>query len=216
MLAAGFAQNYIAPRMKQQNLFPKDIKRRYGRTQYGGLSSKGHRKLERPFSSRKWIHLVLKSDKANGPLSFLSTNHKIFIQRLIAEKSRKFGVTIGDYVNMGNHLHIKLRAGSRTQFQKFLKSITGRIARHVTGARRGKRFGRFWQGLAYTRILMSRLEETRLHHYFCANRVEKLAGKVRREEYLSEMNAWFRSLRNKARGKGPLRDFDSTAPAAWA
>lgn len=188
---------YIAPRVKQQNLFDKETKRRYGRTQYGGLKSKGHRKLERPFSAKKWLHLVLKSDKANGKLSLKTAPNQTFIRTLIYDKGERFGVTVGDFVNMGNHLHIKVRAGSRLQFQKFLKSITGRIARHVTGARRGKAFGRFWQGLAYTRVLMSGIEELRLSRYFSANRLESIAGKARREEFLDEMNDWLKEERRR-------------------
>lgn len=203
--------------MKQQNLFDKQTKQRYGRTQYGGLKRKGHRKLERPFSAKKWIHLVLKSDKANGKLSLKATANQTFIRALIYDKGDRFGITVGDFVNMGNHLHIKVRACSRIQFQKFLKSITGRIARHVTGARRGKKFGRFWQGLAYTRVLMSGIEELRLSRYFSANRLEGIAGKGRREEFLDEMNNWLKQERQKGKSRGPPRrmSFEDTAPA-WA
>ncbi|MBX3021428.1 MAG: transposase [Bdellovibrionales bacterium] len=201
--------------MKQQSLFDSKTKSRYGRTEYGGLKTKGHRKLERPFYSRKWIHLVLKSDKAYGKLSLKAAPNQTFIRELIYSKARKFGVSVGDFVNMGNHLHIKARCSSRGQFQKFLKSVTGRIARKVTGARRGNKFGRFWQGLAYTRVLMSSVEEMRLHNYFCANRLEGLAGRARREEYLSEMNAYLRKQRGRAKREARSYSFEDTAPA-WA
>jgi len=200
--------------MKQQNLFDTKTNRRYGRTQYGGLNSKGHRKLERPFSPRKWMHLVLKSDKAYGKLSFLAAHNQTFIRTLMYEKAKRFGIALNDHVNMGNHLHIKVRSGSRSQFQKFLKSITGRIARHVTGARRGRPFGRFWEGLAYTRVLMTSFEELRLHNYFCANRTEHVAGKAKRAEFLQDMNEWLSRERQRAKDERPM-SFEDTAPA-WA
>ncbi|MBX3022865.1 MAG: transposase [Bdellovibrionales bacterium] len=209
------SHKYIAPIMKQQSLFNKETKSRYGRTEYGGLKTKGHRKLERPFHQRKWMHLVLKSDKAYGKLSLKGANNQNFIRQLVYDKAKQFGVSIGDFVNMGNHLHIKARSSSRLQFQKFLKSITGRIARYVTGARRGRKFGRFWQGLAYTRVLASSLEERRLHNYFCANRMEDLAGKKRREKYLNEMNEYLKQQRKRAKSDQRSYSFEETAPA-WA
>jgi hypothetical protein len=194
--------------MKQQSLFDKKLKKKYSRTIHGGTNSKGHRKEERPFSSKKWAHLVLKSEKAKGKLSFLAAKNQVWIRQHIDEMARRFGVKIGDYANVGNHLHIKTRASSRLQFQKFLKATTGRIAAHVTGAKKGKKFGKFWQGLAYTRVLKSRFEELRLSGYFAANRVESKNGYQMREDFLDDFNAWLEKLRRKPKGRAP--------PAAWA
>lgn len=200
--------------MKQLSLLDKETKARYGRTFYGGLKTKGHRKLERPFHAGKPLHLVLKSDKAKGKFSLLGATNKIEVRALVFGQAKRFGVDISDYVNMGNHLHIKVRASSRLQFQRFLKTITGRIARHVTGAKKGRKFGRFWQGLAYTRVLKSRMEELRLRGYFSANRTEAVAGKAKREAFLKEFNTW---LRRERRGTSRPRHttFEDTIPA-WA
>ena len=157
-------------RSKQQNLFDhfdlKQTRRRYGRTQHGGASTKGHRKLERPLSTKRWIHLVLKSDKAKGFLSFLHAKNKTWVEGILRAKAKKFGVRIDQMVNMGNHFHLKIKISSREGMGQFLKSTTTQIARKLTGARRGKPFGRFWQGLAFTRVLMSSLEELHLRGYF--------------------------------------------------
>lgn len=99
--------------------------------------------------------------------------NKSMVEKLIQEKSKKFHVKIADIVNMGNHLHIKLKIVSRLSFQKFLISITGLIARKITGARRGKTFGKFWQGLAFTRVVKTSLEELQLRGYFEANRRQR-------------------------------------------
>jgi len=136
----------------------------------------------------------MKSDKAKGRLSLLSATHQMYIKRLIFTKGNQFGVVIADYANVGNHVHLKIRCASRAAFQRFLRSITTQIARRVTGARRGKRFGRFWQHLAYTRVLRSSLEELRLKGYFIANRKEAAYGAAAREEVLRQFNAWVRSL----------------------
>lgn len=179
---------------KQTNLFDyfetSTTRKRYGRTQHGGTQNKGHRKLERPLSTIRPIHLVLKSNKAKGQMSFLTHKNKSFIESLIKEKAKKFGVKIHEYVNVGNHLHLKIRITSRESFQKFLKSITALIARKVTGARKGKTFGKFWQGQAFTRVLVSRFEELNLHGYIKANKIEATQSKSARETYLKRFNAW--------------------------
>jgi len=190
--------------MKQLSLLPKPQKKRYSRYHHGGQSGRGRRKLERPLSSKKWIHLVLKSDKAKGRLSLLTVTNQIYIKRLINAKGKQFGIAIADYANVGNHLHLKIRCASRAAFQRFLRSITTQIARKVTGARRGKKFGRFWQHLAYTRVLNSSLEELRLKGYFIANRKEAAEGPAAREAALNQFNAWVRGLRDRHRdGLGP-------------
>jgi hypothetical protein len=190
-------------RRAQKNLFDyfdrKDTKKRYARTEHGGAPTKGKRKLERPLSTKKWIHLILRSDRAKGPMSFLVPKNKLFIQQTLKAKAKKFGVTIGDLANVGNHLHIKIKITSRGMFQKFLKSITTLIARKLTGARRGKPFGRFWLGLAYTRVLMSYTEELNLQGYFIANRLEGGNSREARERFLKRYNDWVYKVRNKNR-----------------
>lgn len=191
-------------RTKQTSLFDyfdtKETRKRYGRTQHGGATGKGHRKLERPLSTRKWIHLVLKSDKARGKLSFLTPTNKILIQRILKEKAKKFGVSLADQANVGNHLHLKVRITSRESFQKFLKSITTLIARKITGARKGKPFGRFWQGLAFTRVLTSRTEELNLMGYIMANRIEAATSVETRDKFLRRFNSWV--YRERLHGTG--------------
>ncbi len=157
---------------------------------HGGSSSHGRRKLERPLGRKNWIHLVLKSDKAVGKSSLLNAPNKIAVQKILKDKARKFGVSIADEANVGNHIHLKIRITSRDGFQKFLKAVTTLIARKVTGARKGKPFGRFWQGLAYTRVLKSYTEELNLKGYFNANRAEAALGPEARERILKAFNRW--------------------------
>jgi REP element-mobilizing transposase RayT len=162
---------------------------------HGGDKSKGKRKTVRPLATKKWIHLVLKSDKATGRYSMLAKKNSKWIDQLLKTKAKKFGVELKEVVNMGNHIHFQLRISSRRSFQAFLRSITNLIARHVTGARKGKKFGRFWQGLAFTRVLTSAFEVTRLQNYFIGNRIERQHGKYYRDRYLTRTNSWMKSLK---------------------
>lgn len=167
------------------------------RRTHGGVPSKGRRKLVRPFAKNKWIHLILKSHRAKGAWSLLHPKHKIFIDKTIQEKAKKFGIHVDQSVNVGNHLHIKLKSSNKEQFQKFLKALTCLIARHVTGAKKGHPKGKFWQGLAFTRILSSYFEERQLDGYLNGNEIEALFGKKAREAFLRQFNYWLRESRRK-------------------
>ena len=154
---------------------------------HGGSKAAGKRKLKRPLATKKWTHLVLKSSKARGQYSMLKQSNSKWIEKLIETKAKKFSVEVKEPVNMGNHLHLRFRITSRHAFQNFLRSITSLIARHVTGARKGKIFGKFWDGLAFTRVLMTSCEERRLRVYFVANRIERQHGYLAREEFLKDV-----------------------------
>lgn len=190
-------------RSQQTNLFDyfdtSKTRKRYGRTQHGGAETKGHRKLERPLSTTRTIHLVLKSHKAKGTLSFLNAKNKTLVESIIREKAEKFGVKIAEFANVGNHVHLKIRITSRETFGSFLRSVTTLIARRMTGACRGKPFGSFWQGQAFTRILVSRFEELNLYGYIKANQIEASQSKTARERYLCQFNAWVYRERIKAK-----------------
>ena len=108
---------------------------------YGG-ATQGKRKIARPVSTKKWSHLVLKSSKAKGALSLSNPNNSFKVKSIIKKQALKHGVQITDFVNMGNHLHLKVRPLSRLGFQRFLKSTTAMIARAVTGAKKGYKFGK--------------------------------------------------------------------------
>lgn len=187
--------------MKQESFFKylnsADAKTYKGRTVHGGTQTKGHRKNARPLASKKWIHLILKSQRAKSNWSFLKPENKIYIERLLSLKSKQFGVKIDRWVNVGNHIHLKIKCSNRENFQKFLKSITCMIARSVTKARRGNPVGKFWQGLAFTRILKSALEELQLNAYFKGNEIEVLKGYQAREDFLRSFNQWVYRYRVK-------------------
>jgi len=97
---------------------------------------------------------------------------------------------LADGANVGNHLHLKIKIQNRESFQKFLKAVTCLIARKITGAKKGYKFGRFWQGLAFTRVLTSSLEELNLKGYIKANRIQAEKGELAREKFLRKFNAW--------------------------
>ena len=184
--------------MKQLELIPKNDLGRIKARSFGGVSLKKRRKIERPLREGLIHHVVFKSSKAQGKLSFYT--HKDLVAALLKERSRRFFVEILDWVNMGNHLHLKVRFRDRKRFQNFLKTFAGLLARRITQSHRGTRFGKFWDGLVYTRILTSKLEILGLKGYFEGNHRERELGPQARRDFLLSWNQWiYRLKKTRAR-----------------
>jgi REP element-mobilizing transposase RayT len=132
---------------KQLSLLPKS------RSEHGGDVRRGRRKLDRPFSPRSSIHVVMRAPRARGQWSMLHRHNRATVDRLVYTWASAKGVRIYQYVNVGNHLHFLLRAESREALQRFLKTFAGLAARSVTGARKGVSVGRFWERTAYSRLV---------------------------------------------------------------
>jgi REP element-mobilizing transposase RayT len=114
------------------------LRREWARTEHGGDLRRGRRKLERPVSARRPLHLTLHSDRARGEWSML--RHRREVQEALRACARRTGVRVYDFANGGSHLHLLVRAGRRDAFQAFLRSFAGIVARIVTGAQRGLAF----------------------------------------------------------------------------
>lgn len=82
--------------------FPKKDLRQIKAYSLGGSSLKKRRKIERPLINGLPTHVVFKSSKATGDLSFYK--HKRLVAQLLNQKTRKFYIELLDWVNIGNHL----------------------------------------------------------------------------------------------------------------
>jgi REP element-mobilizing transposase RayT len=121
--------------------------------EHGGDIRLGKRKIARPLDTSKPLHIVLRSSRAKRDWSLLRPAFAPQIRRRIKTLARRHGLALYGYANSGNHIHILGRARSREGFQSFLRVFAGVTARLVTGARRGRPVGRFWDRLAYSRIV---------------------------------------------------------------
>jgi hypothetical protein len=185
-------QNIILPRM-QQNLIPKEQLRYVKSWSHGGQSLNKRRKLSRPLLPNKVTHVVFKSSKAKGTLSFYS--QKLKVKDRLFERAKKYHVTIQDWVNMGNHLHLKVKFKDPARFKNFLRTFAALIARDLTGARKGKSFGKFWDGLVFTRVLHSSFEEVGLKGYFEGNHRQRELGYSERNIFLKQFNLQLNKLK---------------------
>ena len=185
--------------MQQMNLIPQSDLRAIKARSFGGSSLKKRRKIARPLREGLIHHVVFKSRKAQGALSFYK--HKTLVKNLLTERKKKFFVEVLDFVNMGNHLHLKVRFKDRKRFQNFLRTFAAILARKITGAHRSNSFkklhGKFWDGMVFTRILTSKLEELGLRGYFEGNHRERELGHQEREFYLNRWNQFIYRLRQR-------------------
>lgn len=177
----------------QMDLIPQKNLKLIKARSHGGVSLKRRRKTKRPLIPGAITHLVFKSSKAKGELSFYK--HKHLVNKLLRTLARKYFVELKDYVNMGNHLHLKVRFKDSKRFADFLRAFTGQLARKITGSNRGKKFGKFWDGLAFTRVLTSKFEELGLRGYFEGNHRERELGYAERMNFLRRWNQFIYRLR---------------------
>lgn len=102
----------------------------------------------------------------------LRAEHRTRIERLIQRASTGHGVRVYRFSNVGNHLHLLVRARTREGFQNFLRVITAQTAALVTGARKGNPRGKFWDALAYSRVVGWGREFKKLQAYLSKNLLE--------------------------------------------
>ncbi len=155
--------------MKQSEFFPKQQKA------YGGLllNTRAGRSHGRPLSSKNSMHLVLRSTRAKGALSFLK--HRATIDRILEKFARKNGVRILSLANVGNHLHIEVRLSTRHTYRAFIRAITAAIAMAVQGKSRWNKIEeKFWDYRPFTRIVVGYKALLSLKDYIEINDLEGL------------------------------------------
>src|SRR5262252_4098119 len=160
----------------QLSLFSTSVRAELNRTEHGGAVRRGRRKLERPISVRRPMHVVLKSERARGAWSM--RKHERAIREALRACVSRSGVRVYEFANVGSHLHLLVRARRRGAFQRFLRTFAGIVARVVTGARRGQPLqgGPFWSTLAWSRVVAWGRDFWGVRHYVFRNRIEATDG----------------------------------------
>ena len=188
----------MSKRTLQQDFFKS--RKAHGKRpdKFGGAkrTTRASRKA-RPISTTKSMHLVLKSLKAVGAWSFLTPANKKLIKELLTKYASYFGVQILSYANVGNHLHIHLKARSHLGFKSFVRAFTGTLALKITGASKiNKLKEKFWTQVPYTRFVHGLIDHLRLKDYFEINEIEGFGLPRAKAEYFVETQArtreWFR------------------------
>ncbi len=138
--------------MARQLYFPEFD--RLKKKDFGGNLVKGNAREQRPLSIKKPVHLVMRSSLAKGEKSFLHPKRSPQVREIVYRTGKNQGVKIYRFANSGNHLHLVILPTSRAAYFRFIRAISGRLARLVLGAERGRARGiKFWDALPFTRIL---------------------------------------------------------------
>ncbi len=138
--------------MRQQHLFREKVLNEFG----GSLFKKGQRKVARPLSTKRPIHLVLKAKSAN-----LLLRNRITIQKRAEKLGRKFGIKLYAVAVQADHIHVALRISSRRMYSAWIRSLTGTLSRAIKGLK--------WKLRPYTRISRWGKEFRRLAEYLDFN-----------------------------------------------
>ena len=102
----------------------------------------------------------------------LCSEHKMRVERLVQRTSARHGVRVYRFSNVGNHLHLLVRARTRQGFQNFLRVVAAQVAAIITGARKGAPKGKFWDALAYSRVVSWGREFKKLQAYLSRSLLE--------------------------------------------
>ena len=157
--------------------------------------AKGKRKTARPIDPKQSIHVVLRSSRARGEWSMLNPKHQRNVDRFARTIAERHGIRVYRYANVGNHLHLLVKTPTRRAFQCYLRDLAGTITAVVTGAKKTNPLeGRFWDFLAYTKIVTWGREFRNLELYFIKNLFEAVGLLPRRAKALGlrviSLKAW--------------------------
>ncbi len=178
-------------RARQLEIFKKPA------LEYGGGLERGRRKTFRPLDTKRPVHIVMRSSRARGSWSLLRPANKKSVGSIVYKFASRFGVRVMHFENVGTHVHLLVRARRRADFQSFMRTVPAQIATRVTGAKKGKAItpraedvnlaGRkiigehgpandekrkFWDSLAYSRVVNWGKDLLGLHHYLTKNAFE--------------------------------------------
>ncbi|MGZ3694916.1 MAG: transposase [Bdellovibrionota bacterium] len=142
---------------------------------YGGelLKTRKGRVHGRPLDTKNTMHMILRSSKAEGALSFKRPENAHKIRLIVKKFSEKYGVKILSLANVGNHLHFQIKLGNRYTYRPFIRAITAAIAMAVSGVSRWKKAkGKFWDYRPFTRVVIGWKAFLTLRDYIEINQLE--------------------------------------------
>jgi REP element-mobilizing transposase RayT len=167
--------------MGRQLSFLRKLQCQTARTEHGGEVRVGRRKLIRPFDARRPLHVVLRSSRARGAWSLRGRPNERIVRTTMRRYPARYGVKVYEAATARNHIHMLLRSKCRLALQNFLRTFAGVTARLITGARKGRSVGTFWDYLAYSRIVQWGRDFAGVRAYVIQNELETLGGVPHRQ-----------------------------------
>ncbi len=152
------------PRQQAFEFFKKQVVKTFG-----GQLLQNKRKSKRPLSIKAPIHLVIKSEKAKGNLSFV--NHQSAIIRAISAVSKKWNITICDQAVNFNHVHFVIRIRSESDYRSWIRELTSKVVRLIS-VKSGTKIAQFFDLRPWTRILSWGRDYKNALNYLVLNQME--------------------------------------------
>ena len=146
------------------------------RTTHGGDLRKGRRKLARPIDPKRAMHVTFKSSRARGAHSLLHPKNARQITTVLYRAAYRNRIELKEVGNAGNHLHLLLKGPTRKAIQDFLREAAGHIAQKILRAKKGQAKGRFWDALAFSRVIARGRAEVIASRYLLKNLIEGVTG----------------------------------------
>jgi REP element-mobilizing transposase RayT len=149
---------------------------------FGGSLLKGNAREKRPIDTKMPLHLVLRAqvDKGRSMLSPVCYNE---IHSTIKNTAKKYGVTLYDYANVGNHLHFLIRVTNRHVWGAFIRELTGRIAQITQGISGREKGRKFWIHKPFTRVVQGWGKAFKLMKEYITLNLWEATGNLPRKEF---------------------------------
>lgn len=156
---------------KQLQLFKETTLSSFG----GNLLKKSHAKSARPFSSKASMHIVLKAN------SYALKHYDLRVEKLIERHAKNNYIKIYSLQNIGNHIHLVIRAKNKDLLKCFLRSICGLIPRLLKTAN-------LWVQRPFSRIIKWGKAYRKIKNYMTINRYESMGYKRSQAEFMLQMD----------------------------
>jgi REP element-mobilizing transposase RayT len=141
-------KKYIQP-VLDSSLF-KDTPKHFG----GSYLKNSNPRTARPISTKNAMHVVLRSFIAKDELSLSHYKRRAKIEDTIRKQAELFNIKIYQMAINSNHIHLLIKLYTRESFSKFIKAVSGLIARITLRVERGKALGlKFWNNRPFSRIV---------------------------------------------------------------
>ncbi|MBN1113937.1 MAG: transposase [Oligoflexia bacterium] len=143
--------------------------------EFGGTQS--HPKTARPITTKSCMHITLRSSMARGAYSFLTREYVVKIRNTINRQAVLHNIRLYNFSICSNHVHLLVKLQYRDAYSKFIRAISGIIARIVLGAEKGKArvkelLCRFWSGRPYSKIVTWGRQYFNTYYYVAENDLE--------------------------------------------
>ena len=73
----------------------------------------------------------------------------------VVEIAKKYGVTVYDWANVGDHIHMVIKLRSLNSWSAHIRELTGRIALLLKTTNLAPKDKKFWRYRPFTRIVRS-------------------------------------------------------------